>query len=66
MTREAEEIDHGYDFATATGTLEREELSELSDISTKNSAVAGLRTDSSNVLLVFGTSHEHFGKFLSI
>ena len=29
-------VEQGQDFATSTGTLDREEMSELSDISTEN------------------------------
>ena len=58
------------DFATSTGTLDREEMSELSDISTEILATTGspawrdVETD--NVLIVFRKSEDYFRKLLSI
>ena len=45
LTSESTPVEQGYDFATSNETLDREEMSELSDISTKNAAAAGLPTD---------------------
>ena len=47
LTSESTPIEQGHDFATSTGTLDREEMSELSDISTENTAAAGSPTDNS-------------------
>ena len=38
MTSESTPVEQGQDFATSTGTLDREEMSELSEISTVNVA----------------------------
>ena len=38
LVSESTTVEHGHDFATSTGTLDREEMSELSDISTKIAA----------------------------
>ena len=69
-------IEQGQDFATSTGTLDQEEMSELSDISTKKIADykitheqhydAQRDGETGNILLVFPKSEEHFGKLLSI
>ena len=38
LASESTPVEQGQDFATFTGTLDREEMSELSDISTENMA----------------------------
>ena len=38
LTSESTPVEQGQDFATSTGTLDREEMSELSDISTEIAA----------------------------
>ena len=35
LASESTPVEQGHDFATSTGTLDREEMSELSDISTE-------------------------------
>ena len=40
MTSESTPVEKGHDFATSTGTLDREEMSEPSDISTEKAAAA--------------------------
>ena len=45
MASESTQVELGHDFATSTGTLDREEMSELSDISTENVATTRLPTD---------------------
>ena len=45
LTKKSTPIEQGNDFATSTGTLDRVEMSELSDISTENPAAAGSPTD---------------------
>ena len=35
LASESTRVEQGHDFATSTGTLDREEMSELSDISTE-------------------------------
>ena len=45
LTCEPTPVEQGHDFATSTGILDREELSELSDISIENPAVGGSPTD---------------------
>ena len=69
-------VEQGQDFATSTGTLDREEMSELSDISTE--IVATRRRDgrqhhdgrrdgeTDNVLIVLRKNEEPFRKHLSI
>ena len=76
LANESTPVEQGQDFATSTGTLDREEMSELSDISTENMATTRSPTDNTydawsdgetgNVLLVFRNSEEHFGKLLSL
>ena len=75
LAGESTPVEQGQDFATSTGTLDREEMSELSDISTEtvatrrsptdNTMMAGV-TETGNVLVVFRNSEEHFRKHLSI
>ena len=45
MTSESTPLEQGHDFATPTGTLDGEEMSELSNISTENAAAAGSPTE---------------------
>ena len=45
LTSESTPVEHGRDFSTSTGTLDREEISELSDISTENLATTKSPTD---------------------
>ena len=45
MASESTPVEQGQDFATSTGTLDREEMSELSDISTENEATTRSPTD---------------------
>ena len=42
---ESTPVEQGHDFATSTGTLDREDISELSDISTENLAIRGSSID---------------------
>ena len=45
LTSKPTPVEQGHNFATSTGTLDREEMSELSDISTENLAAAVSPTD---------------------
>ena len=45
LKSESTPVEQGHDFATSTGTLDREEMSEMSDISTENAAAAGSSSD---------------------
>ena len=45
LTSESTPVEQGHDFATSTGTLDRVEMSEMSDISTENAAAAGSSSD---------------------
>ena len=47
---ESTPVEQDQDFATSTGTLDREEMSELSDISTENVATTASRTDNTMML----------------
>ena len=47
---ESTPVEQGQDFATSTGTLDREEMSELSDIFTEN--VATTRSPTDNTIMV--------------
>ena len=49
LTSEFTPVEQGQGFATSTGTLNREEMSELSDISTEN--VATTRSSTDNTML---------------
>ena len=50
LASESTPVEQGQDFATSTGTLEREEMSELSDISTENVVITRSLTD--NTMMV--------------
>ena len=50
LTSESTPVEQGQDFATSTGTLDREEMSELSDISIEN--VATTRSPTDNTMMV--------------
>ena len=50
LASESTPVEQGQDFATSTGTLDREEKSELSDISTEN--VATTRSPTDNTMMV--------------
>ena len=49
LASESTPVEQGHDFATSTGTLDREEMSELSDISTK--IVATRRSPTDNTMM---------------
>ena len=49
LASESAPVEQGQDFATSTETLDREEMSELSDISTEN--VATTRSPTDNIIL---------------
>ena len=49
LASESTPVEQGYDFATSTGTLDREEMSELSDISTET--VANRRSPTDNTMM---------------
>ena len=49
MASESTQVEQGHDFATSTGTLDQEEMSELSDISTE--IVATTRSPTDNTLM---------------
>ena len=49
-------VEQGHDFATSTGTLDREEMSELSDISTEIAATRKPPTD--NTMMAGGTKKQ--------
>ena len=63
LASESTPLEQGHDFATSTGTLDREEMSELSDISTE--IVATTRSPTNNVLIVLRKNEEHLRKHLS-
>ena len=50
LASESTQVEQGQDFATSTGTLDREEMSELSDISTENEATTTSPTDNTMML----------------
>ena len=50
LASESTQAEQGQDFATSTGTLDREEMSELSDISTENLATTRSLTDNTMTL----------------
>ena len=50
IASESTPVEQGQDFGTSTGTLEREEMSELSDISTENVATTISPTDNTMML----------------
>ena len=76
LASETTPVEQGQDFAASTGTLDREEMSELSDISTD--IVATRRSPTDNTMMAGVTekqatsssfsvkSEEHFRKHLSI
>ena len=53
---ESTPVEQGHDFATSTGTLDREEMSELSDISTEIAATRRSPTD--NTMMAGGTEKQ--------
>ena len=53
LASESTPVEQGHDFATSTGTLDREEMSELSEISTE--IVATRRSPTDNTLITGGT-----------
>ena len=76
LASESTPVEQGHDFATSTGTLDREEMSELSDISTEVTATRRSPTD--NTMMASGIGKqttsssfsermkEHLRKHLSI
>ena len=50
LASESTSVEQGPDFATSNGALDREEMSELSDISTEN--VATTRSPTDNIMMV--------------
>ena len=50
LASESTPVEQGQDFATSTGTLDREEMSELSAISTEDLATTGLLTDNTMIV----------------
>ena len=50
LASESTPVEQGQDFFTSTGTLDREEMSELSEISTEN--VATIRSPTDNTMMV--------------
>ena len=50
LASESTPVEQGQDFGTSTGTLDREAISELSDISTKNVATTISPTDNTMML----------------
>ena len=78
LASESTPVEQGHDFATSTGTLDREEMSELSDISTEVAGSGdekisdrqhydGRRNwETNNVIIVLRKNEEHLRKHLSI
>ena len=56
LASESTPVERGHDFATSTGTLDREEMSELSDISTEVAATRRSPTD--NTMMAGGTGKQ--------
>ena len=56
LASESTPVEHGHDFATSTGTLDREEMSKLSDISTE--IVATRRSPTDNIMMAGGTEKQ--------
>ena len=56
LASESTPVEQGQDFATSTGTLDREEMSELSDISTE--IVATRRSPTDNTMMAGGTEKQ--------
>ena len=56
LASESTPVEQGHGFATSTGTLDREEMSELSDISTEIAATKRSPTD--NTMMAGGTEKQ--------
>ena len=56
LASESTPVEQGHDFATSTGTLDREEMSELSDISTEIATTRRSLTD--NTMMAGGTEKQ--------
>ena len=56
LASESTPVEQGHDFATSTGTLDRKEMSELSDISTEVTATRRSPTD--NTMMASGTGKQ--------
>ena len=56
LASESTPVEQGHDFATSTGTLDREEMSELSDISTEIAATR--RSPTGNTMMAGGTEKQ--------
>ena len=56
LASESTPVEQGHDFATSTGILDREEMSELSDISTE--IVATRRSPTGNTMMAGGTEKQ--------
>ena len=56
LASESTPVEQGQDFATSTGTMDREEMSELSDISTE--IVATRRSPTDNTMMAGGTKKQ--------
>ena len=56
LASESTPVEQGHDFATSTGTLDREEMSELSDISTE--VTAARRSPTDNTMMASGTGKQ--------
>ena len=56
LSSESTPVEQGHDFATSTGTLDREEMSELSDISTEIAATRRSPTD--NTMMAGGNEKQ--------
>ena len=56
LASESTPVEQGQDFATSTGTLDREEMSELSDMSTE--IVASRRSPSDNTMMAGVTENQ--------
>ena len=76
LASESTPVEQGQDFATSTGTLDREEMSEMSEISneivvfkrspTDNTMMAGVTEKQATSSSFLRKSEEHFWKHLSI
>ena len=76
LASESTPVEQDHDFATSTGTLDREEMSELSDISTEivatrrsptdHTMMAGGTEKQTTVLIDLRKNEEHIRKHLSI
>ena len=56
LASESTPVEQGHDFASSTGTLDREEMSELSDISTEK--VGARRSPTDNTMMAGGTEKQ--------